>query len=153
MPSSAIAITLHLLASVVWVGGMFFAYMLLRPAAAELNTGERLGLWLRIFDRFFRWVWLSIAVLLATGFWMIFGTFGGMANVGLSVHLMLTIGIVMMLIYAHVYFSPYRRMKRAMAHGNNDEASRRLGQIRKLVAINLTLGLITIVIASSGRYL
>ena len=32
----AIAIPLHLLAAVIWVGGMFFAYMALRPVAASL---------------------------------------------------------------------------------------------------------------------
>lgn len=31
----SLALALHVLAVVVWVGGMFFAYMTLRPVAAE----------------------------------------------------------------------------------------------------------------------
>lgn len=31
-----LAITLHVLSAVVWVGGMFFAWMALRPVAASL---------------------------------------------------------------------------------------------------------------------
>ena len=32
-----LAITLHLLAAVIWVGGMFFAYIAMRPAAQFLD--------------------------------------------------------------------------------------------------------------------
>ncbi len=49
-----IAISLHLLASVIWVGGMFFAFMFLRPAAANLLEAEqRFPLWANVFKRFF----------------------------------------------------------------------------------------------------
>ena len=45
----AIAIALHLLAAVIWVGGMFFAYMALRPAAASLlEPPLRLPLWSQV---------------------------------------------------------------------------------------------------------
>ncbi len=45
---------LHLLAAVVWVGGMFFAWMILRPAAVDiLEPPARLRLWLSVFKRFF----------------------------------------------------------------------------------------------------
>ncbi|HEY6898714.1 MAG TPA: hypothetical protein VI279_15765, partial [Rhodocyclaceae bacterium] len=57
---------LHVASVVVWVGGMFFAYMCLRPAAVELlEPPQRLRLWLGVFDRFFRWVWLAVALILA----------------------------------------------------------------------------------------
>ena len=39
----ALLVALHVLAAVVWVGGMFFAYMVLRPAAGPLETAERLA--------------------------------------------------------------------------------------------------------------
>src|SRR5699024_592184 len=112
----ALAIALHLLAAVVWVGGMFFAYMALRPVVGSLlEPSLRLPLWAQVFGRFFPWVWAAIVVLLVTGLWMIFAGFGGMANVGMHVHLMLALGIVMMLLFGHLYFGPFRRLKQAVA--------------------------------------
>ena len=67
----AIALTLHLLSAVVWVGGMFAAYLCLRPAAGPLEAPQRLSLWRRFFAKFFLWVWASVVLLLATGIWMV----------------------------------------------------------------------------------
>jgi uncharacterized membrane protein len=108
------AVLLHVIAVVIWVGGMFFAYMVLRPVAAgQLEPPVRLRLWAGVFGLFFPWVWTAIAVILATGFWLIFA-YGGMGSVGGYVHAMLTLGIVMMLIFFHVFFAPYRRLKQAV---------------------------------------
>jgi uncharacterized membrane protein len=35
--ASAVANALHVLAAVVWVGGMFFAYVILRPVLPPYN--------------------------------------------------------------------------------------------------------------------
>lgn len=149
-----LAMTLHLLAAVVWVGGMFFAYTALRPVAGRLlEPSVRLTLWAQVFSRFFPWVWLTIAILLITGFWMIFSVFGGMAKVGPHVHLMMTLGIIMMLIFAHVYYSPFRKLKRSVENSDWPEGAKKLHQIRVLIAANLTLGLLVIVIAVAGRYM
>jgi uncharacterized membrane protein len=150
----ALAIALHLLAAVVWVGGMFFAYVALRPAAGSLlERPTRLSLWSQVLRRFFLWVWVAIVVLLVTGYWIIFAVYGGMANVGWHVHVMLAVGIVMMLIFAHLYFAPFRRLKQAVNEQNWSEGGRRLNQIRLMVAINLGLGLFVVVVASAGAYL
>ena len=149
----AIAIALHLLAAVIWVGGMFFAYMALRPAAASLlEPPLRLPLWSQVFARFFRWVTAAVIILPATGYWMVFSVFGGMSGVGLHIHLMQGIGIVMVLLYGHLYFGPYRRMNLAIGKQDWKDAGARLASIRKIVATNLSLGLVVIVIAGSGRY-
>ena len=68
----ALLVALHVLAAVVWVGGMFFAYMVLRPSAGPLQSDTRLKLWHRVFQRFFPWVWASIILLLVSGYGMIF---------------------------------------------------------------------------------
>ncbi|SHF70118.1 Uncharacterized membrane protein [Modicisalibacter ilicicola DSM 19980] len=150
----AIAISLHLLAAVVWVGGMFFAYMALRPVAGSLlERPMRLTLWSQVFRRFFPWVWVSIVVLLATGYWMIFAAYGGMANVGWHVHAMLGLGIVMMLIFAHLYFAPFKRLKKAVSEQTWSDGGVQLNRIRLTIAINLALGLLVTVIGSAGRYL
>ncbi len=149
-----IALPLHLLAAIIWVGGMFFAYMALRPVAATLlEPPQRLPLWSQTFGRFFPWVWAAIIILPATGLWMIFMEFGGMKNSGGHIHLMLTLGTVMILLFLHVFFVPYRRLNAAIAGGNLPAAGIHLGQIRRIIGINLILGLITAVTASAGRFL
>ncbi|NIR59652.1 MAG: hypothetical protein GWO02_09080 [Gammaproteobacteria bacterium] len=150
-----LALALHALAAVVWVGGMFFAYMALRPAAgAVLEPPQRLPLWARTFGRFFPWVWAAVIALLATGYWMIFAGMGwGMAQAPVHVHIMQGLGILMMLIYLHVFFAPYRRLRRAVEAQDWPAGGKALGQIRVLVAINLVIGLIVVAVASGGRYL
>ena len=122
-------------------------------AAAQLEPPLRLRLWDGVFGRFFPWVWASIAVILATGFWIIFAIFGGMANAGMYVHLMLTLGLVMMAIFMHVFFAPYRRLKAAVQAEDWPAGGKALAQIRLLVGINTLIGVLTIAVASGGRYL
>jgi len=142
---------LHVLGVVVWVGGMFFAYMALRPAAAEiLEAPERLPLWKGTLRRFFSWVWVSVALILLSGFGMI-ARLGGFAAQRWYVHAMVGIGVVMTLIFAHVFFAPYGRLKRYVAAREWQAAAGALNQIRILVAINLVLGLIVVAIATLGR--
>jgi len=148
-----IAITLHLLAAVIWVGGMFFAYMALRPVAASLlEPAQRLPLWSQTFGRFFPWVWGAVILLLATGLWMVISVLGGFGQVGFYIHLMAGLGILMMLLFMHVFFAPYRRLKQALVANDMPEAGRRLAQIRVMIAINLTLGLIVTIIGVAGKY-
>ncbi len=150
----ALMLTLHVLSALIWVGGMFFAYMVLRPVAASLlQPPERLGLWAGVFGRFFPWVFASIAVLLASGYWMVLSIYGGFEHMGLYVHLMVWIGFLMMLIFMHVFFAPFMRLKRAVAAGDWQAGAKSLAQIRILIGINLALGLGVVAIASGGRYL
>ena len=150
----AIAIILHLLPAVIWVGGMFFAYMALRPvAASQLEPPARLSLWVGVFRKFFPWVFAAIALILGSGFWMVYTVFGGLGTSGLYVHVMLVLGILMMLIFLHVYFAPFRRLQRAVGEEDWPTGGKQLAQIRMMVGINLLLGLVTIAIASGGRYL
>lgn len=150
----SIAITLHLLAVVIWVGGMFFAYMALRPVAASLlEPSLRLPLWSQTFARFFPWVWVAVILLPVTGYWMILYVFGGFSGLALYIHIMQAVGIVMILIFLHVYFAPYQRLRKTVQTGNFGAAGKQLATIRKLIGLNLILGLVLIVVASSGRYL
>jgi uncharacterized membrane protein len=144
---------LHVLGVTVWVGGMFFAYMCLRPAAAEvLEPPQRLRLWDGTFARFFPWVWAAVALILASGLYMIM-LMGGFAAAPHYVHAMFGVGLAMMLIFFHVYFSPYRRLSRAVAAQDWKAGGAALGQIRRLVGVNLALSAITIATAILGRLL
>ena len=148
----ALLIALHILAAVVWVGGMFFAYIVLRPSAGPLEPPLRLALWSRVFGRFFPWVWASIAALLISGYAMLFVHFGGFAGAPPHINVMQVTGIVMMLLFLHLYFAPWRRFSRAVEAGALQDAATSLNQIRNVVAINLVLGLITVIVGVSGRF-
>jgi len=56
------------------------------------------------------------------------------------------------LIYLHVFFAPYRRLRHAVIVQDYAEGARQLAQIRKLVGLNLSIGLFVVVVASGGRY-
>ena len=141
----------HMLAIIVWVGGMFFAYVVLRPSAAEvLQPPERLRLWDKVFSRFFNWVWLAVFLVLVSGFYMIY-LFGGFASLPLYINLMLLLGIVMTMIYVYVFFKCYVQFNRQVTKQVWPAAGATLGTIRKLVGLNLTIGLLTVVVAIMGR--
>jgi uncharacterized membrane protein len=147
-----LGLAFHILAAVVWVGGMFFAYVVLRPSAGPLEPPVRLALWQRVFARFFPWVWASVVVLLASGLAMVLVRVGGFAAAGTYVHIMMALGIIMMLIFGHLYFAPWQRFRRAVSNADWPAAATNIEQIRIIVAVNLVLGLITVVIGATGRY-
>jgi uncharacterized membrane protein len=62
-------------------------------------------------------------------------------------------GWPMIFIFLHVFFAPYRRLNRSIAAGDFAQAGKALATIRRLIGINLTLGLITVAIATGGAYL
>lgn len=62
------------------------------------------------------------------------------------------IGWVMIAIYLHLWFAPYKRFKLALANEDFPMAGANLNQIRILVTTNLIIGLANAVIGASGRY-
>ena len=152
MTINTLSLVLHLLSAVIWVGGMFFAYMFLRPVAAmQLEPPLRLQLWVGVFKKFFPFVWLALLFLPLTGYMMIFEIWGSMAGTPLYVHIMNGLGIVMILIYLHVYFAPFKRLKEAVIKQDWPEGGRNLNIIRKMVGLNTAIGLVVIIVASAGR--
>jgi uncharacterized membrane protein len=143
---ASIALSLHMLATVVWVGGMFFAYMCLRPVASDiLEPPLRLSLWTKTFSRFFPWVWAAVVILSLTGTWLLMHM-GGFTSVGAYVHIMLGVGVLMMSIFLYVFFGPYRRLRDAVATNDIQTGGKELGRIRTFVGINLLLGIIEIAV-------
>ncbi|HFD80965.1 MAG TPA: hypothetical protein ENK05_11335 [Gammaproteobacteria bacterium] len=152
--NASLAITLHVLSAVIWVGGMFFAHQVLRPVAvAQLEPPARLRLWTAVFRRFFPWVWLAVLLLPASGYWMISGIYGGMASVGLHIHIMQGLGWLMILLYVYLYFGAFRQLKEAVVTEQWPQGGRQLTRIRHIVGVNLVLGLIVVATAAGGRYL
>ncbi len=150
-----IAVMLHVVAVVIWVGGMVFAHAFLRPvAASQLEPAQRLPLWVGVFKRFFPIVWICVITILITGYGVILAYYpDGMKGLAMHINLMMGLGIVMMLIFMHVFFAPYKRLKKAVEGQDWPTGGKALTQIRHLVGINMIIGLITAAIATGGRYL
>jgi uncharacterized membrane protein len=134
----------HVLATVVWVGGMFFAHTCLRPVSvAQLEPPLRLRLWNGVFGRFFPWVWAAVLLLIISG-QLLTLQLGGMAAVPVHVHIMAGIGYLMAAIFFYLYFLPYGALRRAVAAEDWPAAGAALNRIRMLVGTNLVLGLVNI---------
>lgn len=148
----AVAIALHQLATVIWIGGMFFAHFALRQSAQRrLDPPQRMPLLLSVFDRFFAWVWVAVLVLWGSGLWIFLGVYDG--AMGWHVHLMMTLSLVMTGLFAYTYFVPYRALGRSVAAEDWQDGARGVATIRRIILVNLWLGIATAMLGSAGRYL
>ncbi len=152
MMQTTLALAVHVLGAVVWVGGMFAAYVCLRPAAGALEPPQRLALWRRFFAKFFPWVWVSLLLLLGSGYWMLLTTFGGFKGAPLYIHLMQGIGWLMVLLFLWLFHGPWLKFKRAVDAKDWPAAGAQIELIRQVIMVNLPLGLIVVVIGGTGRY-
>ncbi|MDP2825523.1 MAG: CopD family protein [Sulfuritalea sp.] len=144
-----IAVLIHLLGVVVWVGGMFFAHVCLRPvAAAQLPPPQRLPLLAAVLGRFFAAVGVAVVAILITGL-LRFGELGAAATPW-RWHAMAATGSAMMLIYLLIVLRYYPRLKAAVAAQTWPAGGAAMDAIRKLVLLNLVLGVVTIAIALAG---
>jgi len=151
--TQALLLLLHLLAAAFWVGGMAVMHFAVRPsAAAVLEPPLRLPLMAQALSRFFAGVAMAIVLLLASGLGMVWLA-GGFARVHWSVHAMLGTGLLMMALFLHIRFAPYPRLLRAVAAREWPAAAAQLGQIRRLVEVNLALSVVVFALAIVGRVL
>ncbi len=100
----------------------------------------------------FAWVIAAIILLLASGYALVFGIYGGFHSIAPYIQIMQGLGILMMLLFLHLYFAPWRRFRVAVARKDWVEGGRQLAQIRTIVTINLVLGMIVVAIGGSGRF-
>ncbi|MBR71737.1 MAG: hypothetical protein CMM30_02200 [Rhodospirillaceae bacterium] len=148
----AFFVGLHTIAAVVWVGGMFLAYTAVRPAAMNLSPEERFKLWKSIGAKFFPVVGVCCIILVATGYGMIFEALGGFSSSGIHVHIMQGTGWLMIGLFGHLISSPYRKLVRSLKNGNTQDSAKALASMRRVVGINLLIGIATILIGATGRY-
>jgi uncharacterized membrane protein len=134
---------LHLLCAVLWVGGMFFAYVVLRPSLAAIEAPQRMLLHTQVFRKFFLVIWHVMPVILVTGFGMI-ALRWDLANAPWQIHTMMGLGLVMAAVFLAIYFGPYRQFRRTT---DRNRMASSLDNIRKLIGVNLILGLLTVIVA------
>lgn len=142
---------IHLVAGIVWMGGMTFMLLALRPAALEvLDPQPRARLMGAVWARFFRVILVAIGLLFITGTQLYTTTFRAMkestgsGSVPLGMNLMLVIGVVMMLIFGHIYFAGFKKFQRAVAAVEWPVAAKAAAQIHTLMLTNFVLGWLAI---------
>jgi uncharacterized membrane protein len=144
--------TLHLLAIILWVGGMLFAHFFLRPAAALLEPPVRLKLMHDVLGRFFAAVLVASLTALVTGLWMMGRVAkqavqsGGSFSMPLDWWVMAVLGVLMVAIFGHIRFVLYKRLSQAVAAATWPVAGAAMNSIRQWVTVNLALGLLIVVV-------
>ncbi len=152
----AVLKTLHLLAIIVWIGGMVFAHFFLRPALGAFDPAVRVRLMHAVLGRFFSAVLAAIAITLVSGVWMIGNVAKQVVQAGahfsmpLAWTVMATLGIVMMLIFGHIRFALYRRLSRAVQAADWPAGAAALEKIRISVLVNLGLGVLIVLVTLLG---
>lgn len=150
MTPFALVYTLHLLAALVWVGGMFFAWMILRPAAITALEGPaRLKLWVEVFQRFFVWVWVAVVLLPISGVGLIHVRFAGFETAPRYVQVMMGLYVVMTALFIRIQGLQLPALRSAVAAQDWPAGAAVLGKIRKLVGINLLIGLLVVAIGAA----
>jgi uncharacterized membrane protein len=143
---------LHVLGAVLWVGGMAFALLALRPALAALEPPQRLAVHQGALHRFFLIVWHAMPTLLLTGWALLFSWYGGFRGAGWHIHLMHFTALIMAGVFVALFTGPWKEFRAAMAAGDGARAATSVDRIRQLVAMNLVLGLLTVAVAAWGRF-
>lgn len=153
MIAYTILYVLHLLAALLWVGGMFFAWMILRPAAvAILQAPERLRLWVDVFLRFFRWVWAAVLALPASGLILLHLRFASFDTAPGYVHAMLGLYLVMLALFLRIALLQLPQLRKAVDAQDWPTGGATLGRIRRLVGVNLLIGLAVVAIAGARLF-
>ena len=143
---------LHLIAGIVWLGGMTFMLVALRPAVmAQMEPQPRARLMAMVWGRFFPLVLGAIVVLFTTGTNLYTTTFRsikaatGAGSVPFGWNLMLVAGLAMMLIFCHIFFAGYRKFKRALARDEWAVVATASTQVHRLMVVNFALGWFAVV--------
>jgi uncharacterized membrane protein len=133
---------LHLLCAVLWVGGLFFAFAVLRPSLAAIDAQQRMLLQTQVFRRFFLVVWHAMPLIFVTGFGMLY-LMGDLEHLAWQIHAMVGLGVLMAALFVTIVFGPWRRFRRTIDRTRMNDS---LNTMRKLIGVNLLLGLATVII-------
>lgn len=147
---------IHLLSIIVWIGGMVFVQFFLRPAVTSLEAPQRVRLMHEVLGRFFNAVLVAAGLVLGSGIWMIGRVAkqavqsGGNFKMPIEWMVMSVLGVVMVLIFAHIRFALYKRLSRAVTAAAWPAGGAALASIRTWVMVNLAIGVVIVVITQVG---
>jgi uncharacterized membrane protein len=140
-----VLVLFHLVAVIVWLGGMFFAHVCLRPVATvQLPPALRLPLLAAVLGRFFAVVGVALALLWGSGL-LRFAQAGAL----IPGHWLTMAGLalVMSTLFGLIVFRFHQRLLAAVAAEDWKAGAEAMNAIRVLVQTNLILGFITVAVA------
>jgi len=146
-------LSVHTLAIIIWLGGLFLLGVVFRPGSERMDPATAFPLWDRVLRRFFVWAWISLAAILVTGILMVFLKFGGFSGVPNLHRANTALGIPAMVLYAYLYFVPWRRFRQAMSIYDLSAAGKTLARFRTVTAVILCFGVIASVVSIAGRFM
>jgi uncharacterized membrane protein len=146
-----VALPLHILAIVVWLGGLFCMSVMVSPAGRDLDATAIAFHWQRVLARFFTWAWIALLLIVATGIALVQVRFGGFSNMPALHRANTAIGVPAIALFAYVFLVPWRRYCRSIAKSEWSAAERLLGHVRIVLAIILVLGVVASVISIVDR--
>lgn len=138
---------LHAIVGAIWVGGMFFAVLILRPAMAGLDPASRVALHRAVLRRFLPVVWVAMPFMLLSGARILAKGYGRFGWAPWPIQAMAMLGVVMGGVFLALWFGPYKRLR---ATGDMAEAVAAIGAIRWMITANLVLGVLATVFAGMG---
>ncbi len=144
--------TVHVLSTIVWIGGMAFTHFFLHPAATRLEAPVRLRLMCDILSRYFQAVLVASLLTLASGVWMLGRVAkqavqsGGSFEMPLAWIVMAAFGVVMVTIFMYIRFVLHKRLVSAVTASDWTAGGTALAQIRRCTAVNLGLGLVVLLV-------
>jgi uncharacterized membrane protein len=144
-------LALHLCAAVLWVGGMAFAVLVLRPSLAPLEPAQRLVVMEGVLTRFLPLVGAAIVVLVGSGIGLL-TPYGGLRAAPAGVHAMIGIGVVMIVVYAYIVLALQPRLRANVRSGEWRLAGAAAERMRKLIVANLVLGVLALVAAAAAHF-
>ena len=128
----------------------------LRPATASLEAPQRVRLMHEVLGRFFNAVLWAAGLTLGTGLWMIGRVAkqavqsGGNFKMPIEWMVMSVLGVVMVLIFAHIRFALYKRLSRAVTAAAWPAGDAALASIRTWVMVNLVIGVAIVLVTQLG---
>jgi len=147
---------IHLLAVIVWVGGMAFVLLCLRPAVRVLEPPARIALMHATMRRFLGAVGVAIAVIFVCGITMVAIAWSTATRAGLRFNMpldwyaMFAVFFVMLALFVHIRTILFRRLDAAFREQRWGDGASVLGTIRWEVSANLILGAFVTVLVRLG---
>lgn len=148
--------SIHLLALMVWIGGMFFALFCLRPALGLIDGPVRLRFMVQVLGRFLVWVGVAVGLLLLTGVAMWWLAMQAASAQGQRFAMpwpwaaMVSLGLLMVAVYAHIRWVLFARLCAAAQVPDPAAGAAALAGVRRWVTVNLVIGVLVVLVMRVG---
>lgn len=146
----SLLVSLHAITAALWVGALFYARFILPAGLGKAEPEARLAVLGGTVPRLMAVAMGAAALLLISGYALLFQRYDGFADVGAHVHVMILVWLVMAAIAAFTAAVPARRLAIAAKAGDVEAAAKPLKLIRIMTMTNVKLGIIGIILGAAG---